>query len=269
MNRTTLYQGTWRQCSRNKNRRNSYRPGSSPVTMKWRLPMQGHKELHDPSVGPLPWPARLLVVGMLIGTGFLVVQPKLPLPSIIENTFEKCRELINGWMENTSIPKPVPPPVSASKPASVDASVNGEAFKPLVLLVDQVVFKLGPQGQIAELTEAPGSLDAIMVTGVTVHEIPSRKGIRLAADCDLEVIRTVLHAPWASQISEVYFTPEAELAIYTRNGEKCYFRLSATLADDLVRAFAVLLECRKRHIPFSIMDVRYPQHVVVRPRTRR
>jgi len=99
-----------------------------------------------------------------------------------------------------------------------------------------------------------------------VHEVPSRMGVVLQTRVDLNLLRRFLAAPFADQLSEIHLKSGEEIVLYTRDGVKIKLENGPRLDRDLRRLNAVLEDIRLKELAVAVIDLRYLQQAVVRPR---
>ena len=142
-------------------------------------------------------------------------------------------------------------------------------FKPVALVSDGGIFALGAQGEVKTCGPECWAGHFPVVTGLAVKEVPGTMGVMLKTEADMDLIRTVLRAPWAEQLSEIALADLPALALYTRDGLKIKLNADAQLERNLQRLTAVLQDLRARGLAALAVDARYKDQMVVTPSHRK
>ncbi len=141
--------------------------------------------------------------------------------------------------------------------------------KPLAIILDTGLFMLDENGTLWPLPYETLPGDLPVITGLVVREVPGNLGVILRAEIDIDLIREILAVPYCGQISEVNIGSREGVVLYTRDAIKILLRHGRTLERDLKRLGAVISDIRVKQKKIAFVDLRYNQHVVVRPKRRR
>lgn len=261
------YAGTgWNAGRRPRPRPNRYR--QAPVWRRLQASARGRAQGADRPL--LNFPLRLLITALLIGISLAVLGKEPALR-------DQAAEQIGGWWESASAwvrslaPVSAPPrpaiPAPAVPAVSMAAPTHREV-KPLALISDGGVFVLGADGSVWPNTEGISAGRYPIVTGAGVHEVPGPMGVSLRAQVNLPVLRRILAMPYAEQLSEVNWGGGDEIVLYTRDAVKIKLENGSRLERDLRRLDAVLADLCARGVSAAVIDLRYLQQAVVKPRGR-
>lgn len=141
--------------------------------------------------------------------------------------------------------------------------------KPLALISDRGLFLLDQTGAVWPLPQEKLPGDFPVITGTRVREEPGEMGVILKVDLDLALVKRICATPYAQQLSEIRLGSREGVALFTRDGIKIYLRNNQTIARDLQRLGAVIGDIRVKRKKIELIDLRYNQQVMVRPKHRR
>ncbi|MEW6516534.1 MAG: cell division protein FtsQ/DivIB [candidate division FCPU426 bacterium] len=175
---------------------------------------------------------------------------------------QEAERLVAGWLEAG---RRYFLPEGAAESAAPVPETTTPAVRPVALVSDKGLFLLDDQGGLWPL---PGSLpaDLPVLTGLTVREEPGNMGMVLRTDLDRALLSRLLAVPYQSQISEIHWGEPEGLVIFMRDGVKVWLDPGPSLARDLHRLGAVLGDIRAKQKRIAVVDLRYEQQVVVRPK---
>jgi hypothetical protein len=217
----------------------------------------------------LSLPLRLLVTALLVGICLAVLSKEPALRDDLAEYTGTAWEGLSGWIASW---RPAPLPAAAAPaPHSLEPAVSMAApepreVKPLALISDGGVFILGADGSVWP-NRAEVSPDRFpIVTGAGVAEVPGPMGVRLQTRVDVGLLRRILAAPFSDQLSEINLSAADEIVLYARDGAKIKLDNGLRLDRDLRRLEAILADLRSRNVSAAVIDLRYSQQAVVRPR---
>gem|GEM_PF-3617422 len=137
--------------------------------------------------------------------------------------------------------------------------------KPVALLSDSALFYLNAGGQVWPVDPQSAPEDLPVITGATVREVPDAMGIGLKTELNMPLVRRLLASRMADEFSEIHLEPQGGATLYTREGVKVLLSGNGRTGRDLRRMEAVMRDVGRRGQRVSMIDLRYDQHVVVRP----
>lgn len=149
--------------------------------------------------------------------------------------------------------------------APVPAPAAAQA-KPLALISDKGLFVLDEKGGLWPLS-ASLPADLPVLTGLTVREEPGNLGVVLRSNVDRDLLSRLLAVPYQAQLSEIHWGEPEGLVLYTRDGVKVWLDPGPSLDRDLRRLGAVLGDIWAKRKQIAVVDLRYDQQVVVRPKS--
>lgn len=170
-----------------------------------------------------------------------------------------------GWEKKTELMPVASAPVM---PEDVTMATT-ESLEPKALLLDRNLFALDKNGMVWSLPNDQQPEDLPVITGLVVREEPGRMGMRLQVDYNSRLINAILSTPYIGQLSEIHLGSSDGVVLYTRDGIKVLLQNSPELDRDLKRLGAVIGDIRVKEKRIAQVDLRYSQHVVVRPKRRR
>jgi hypothetical protein len=195
------------------------------------------------------------VVGSLLVVLSLAVLGKEP--ALRETVLRQA----GGWWERLT--------AAPAAPRSAEEPVRGAEFLPLALVSDGGLFVLGADGRL-EPAGAQALADRLpIVTGVPVREVPDQMRVRLEAPVDVALVRRVLAGTGSADLSEINLEDPQGVVLYTRDSVKVKLERGPGLERDLRRLAAVRADLRRRGTAAAVIDLRYLQQAVVKPRARR
>ena len=147
-------------------------------------------------------------------------------------------------------------------------------IKPWALISDQGLFSLDVEGRIGTgVTAEILSTGLPVITGIRVREEPGVMGVDLKAELGMDFIREILTSPFADQLSEIHFSEHQEVILFTRDAIKVRMlnrrNQNRNRKRDMFRLGAVLEDIRAKKKQMALIDLRYDQQVVVRPKKGR
>jgi len=143
-------------------------------------------------------------------------------------------------------------------------------IKPWALISDQGLFSLDVEGRIGTgVTAEILSTGLPVITGIRVREEPGVMGVDLKAELGMDFIREILTSPFADQLSEIHFSEHQEVILFTRDAIKVRMLNRRNRKRDMSRLGAVLEDIRVKKKQMALIDLRYDQQVVVRPKKGR
>lgn len=175
---------------------------------------------------------------------------------------QEAERMVTGWLEagrrffmTAAEPAPVAP----------DPAPVGVSAKPIALVSDKGLFILDEKGGLWPL---PASLpdDLPVLTGLKVREEPGDLGVVLRTEVDRDLLSRLLAVPYQAQLSEIHWGEPEGLVLYTRDGVKVWLSPGPALERDLQRLGAVLGDIWAKQKRIAVVDLRYDQQVVVRPK---
>ncbi|NTV52170.1 MAG: hypothetical protein HGA76_04040 [Candidatus Firestonebacteria bacterium] len=174
---------------------------------------------------------------------------------------------VAGWFSrSTADPAPVPA-AESGRPLLVETAPA--QFKPVALISDGGIFVLGSNGEVKTCSLETTAERFPVVTGLQVREVPGTMGVVLKTTVDMDVIRTVLGAPWVDQLSEINVAELPALVLFTRDGLKLKLNADGQLAQNIRRLSTVLQDLRARGWEALAVDARYKDQMVVTPSRRK
>lgn len=171
----------------------------------------------------------------------------------------------------------VPPSLAKAAGASMDQSAVSVAERdlqtirsqPLAVIADSGLFYFNAEGKVWPIADEAQPQDLPILTGVHIQEVPGSMGIVLKTQVNAALVSKILGAGFSSQLSEIHLTASDDAVLYTRDGIKIYLRQGLNLDRDLLRLGAVLADIRAKDLKIAVMDLRYEQNIIVRPKLRR
>ncbi len=180
----------------------------------------------------------------------------------------KAGQLISTRRQGTGF-SPQPGVACQTKADSSPASETCR-IKPWALISDQGLFILDGEGKIGPgVTAETLSLGLPVITGIRIREEPGVMGVELKAKLGMDFIRGILTSSFADQLSEIHFSQHQAVTIFTRDAIKIRMLNHRNLERDLSRLGAVLGDIRVKKKQIALIDLRYDQQVVVRPKKGR
>ena len=210
-----------------------------------------------------PW--RLIVTSALITICLLVVGREPGITSALAEQWHNVRMQTLGWIMDPAAP-PAPPPAHRR---TRDTDGGFRNLRPVAALVDRGVFLLESDGDLHAAPSDGSAGDLPVVTGVTVQEVPGEFGLDLEAEFDMATLRKILAQPFIGRVSEIHVEGDGGIRLYLRDMTVVRLQSSPGLDRELDRLAAVLADIRVKGKRIAVVDMRYPDHVVVRPRPGR
>jgi hypothetical protein len=161
-------------------------------------------------------------------------------------------------------------PALAAEAGAISVAQRDDAAQlPAVALIsDGGLFCVNAAGRVWPLEGRTLPQDLPIVTGASVSELPGSMGIELRSELDMGLISRLLASGLADQFSEIHLDTLGGTVLYTREGVKILLGTDGAALDrDLKRLAAVLKDVHAKSIKIAMVDLRYDQHVVVRPET--
>jgi hypothetical protein len=212
-------------------------------------------------------PARLLVTAALVAICVAVLNKEPVLHDQAANALGAAGEKMSNWLVRPAGAAAPRPAEAAGRPVVVETAPA--RFKPVALVSDGGIFALGADGEVKTCGPECTAERFPVVTGLPVREVPGTMGVMLKTTADMDVIRTVLGAPWVEQLSEINLAELPALVLYTRDGLKIKLNADASLAQNLRRLATVLQDLRARGQVALAVDARYKDQMVVTPSQRK
>lgn len=233
-----------------------------------------HMDMEGPGPARIPdWTSSLgrigrrVIVVVLVGLSVVVLGKEESLRAEISFHVSQWVQGARQWLGQD--PEAVAAgtrPESLALPAETQRATLA---RPLALISDKSIFLLDETGGIWPLPQNELTADLPVVTGLSVREEPGAMGVILRTEIDREFVARLLAVPFQDQLSEIHLGSRDGVILYTRDGIKILLRQSQHLDRDLLRLGAVLGDIRVKHKNIAMVDLRYDQHVVVRPQRRR
>lgn len=198
---------------------------------------------------------RMFVALTLVALSLLVLGKE-------EALRQEAERVVAGWMETIRrfFMTTAEPAATAPDPAPMAVSA-----RPIALVSDKGLFLMDEKGGLWPL---PASLpaDLPVLTGLKVREEPGELGVVLRTEVDRELLARLLAVPYQAQLSEIHWGEPEGLVLYTRDGMKVWLMPGPALERDLQRLGAVLGDIWAKQKRIAVVDLRYDQQVVVRPK---
>ncbi len=224
---------------------------------------------------------RLLAAGMLITLTLMVTSQEVLKAEVIGRV-AACWQGVKmqlGWEHKAGRLIPAGRKGAGDVPKSgvacqtkADTSLVPETcrIKPWALISDQGLFILDAEGGIRSgVTAEMLSRGFPIITGIHVREEPGVMGVDLKAELGMDFIREIITSSFADQLSEIQISKHQEVIIFTRDAIKIRILNSRNLERDLFRLEAVLEDIRVKKKQMALIDLRYDQQIVVRPKKGR
>ncbi|MBN1595799.1 cell division protein FtsQ [candidate division FCPU426 bacterium] len=222
----------------------------------------------------LSWPeaawgriGRLVVMLLLIILSVAVLGKDRALRNHVSEWMQSCWQQARAWVGPAKEPGRILP--GAGLESGHEELARPLPAEPLAVVLDKSLFVLDPQGVIWPLPHDLLPKDLPVITGLSVREEPGKMGMVLKAELNMELLRRLLDVPYTEQISEIHFGSREGVVLYTRDGIKVLLRQSRLLERDVKRLGAVIGDIRVKKKKIALVDLRYNQHVVVRPKRGR
>jgi hypothetical protein len=213
---------------------------------------------------------RLLVFISLLVLSIAVLGKDRTLRAEMLGWIDHCWQQAKTWIRNDTsqkglgVQEKIAEKRESSLPAPASVTVN-----PMAVISDNGLFIMDAKGVIWPLPNEKLPGDFPVLTGMTVREEPGEMGVSLRAEVDLDFLKKMLAVPYSEQISEIHLGSHEGVILFTRDAIKVLLRKSRYLDRDLKRLGAVIADIRVKQKEIAVVDLRYNQHVVVRPKRRR
>jgi Cell division protein FtsQ/DivIB, C-terminal len=249
----------------------------SNKTNRYHKPTQKRKALHWDSGLPghnwaLGRAGRFVVILLLLVLSVVVLGKEQTLRAEVLGKIHSSWTGIMQWMGNDKVVNTPEAQEKIQERLAVKENVVSAQplpVNPMALVLDKSLFVLDESGILWPLPYETVPGDLPVITGVVVREVPGNMGMTLRAEINMELLRSILGTPYCDQISEVHIGSRDGVVLYTRDAIKILLRHGRTMDRDLKRLGAVIGDIRVKHKKIAFVDLRYNQHVVVRPKRRR
>ena len=259
------YAGTVRGVGRRVRARATPAGGRLPVD--WKKHSVSEAGTRWESLRTLGMPARLLVTALLVVICIAVLNKEPVLHDQMADVLGALGDKVHGWMARPVSAALPAPAASSGRPLVVETAPS--QFKPVALVSDGGIFALGANGEVKTCSPECTAERFPVVTGLAVQEVPGTMGVMLKTTVDMDVIHTVLRAPWVDQLSEINLANLPAPVLYTRDGLKIKLNTDAQLERNLNRLTTVLQDLRARGQLALAVDARYKDQMVVTPSHRK
>jgi len=218
--------------------------------------------------GPLGRIGRLMVMIILLALSLAVLGKEQTLRAEVTGRIVGWWQEMKTWIGRTSGGSEITFQENIQKSVSSEET-NALPMNPIAMVLDKNLFILDQTGTIWPLPNETIPGDLPVITGLVVREEPGDLGVALKTDVDMAFIRQILAVPYIEQISEIHIGSREGVVLYTRDAIKILLRNNRHLDRDLKRLGAVIGDIRVKDKKIALVDLRYNQHVVVRPKRRR
>jgi hypothetical protein len=220
---------------------------------------------------------KLLTWLVLIGVSAIVVTRGAHVPQQVWEKIQAWQAALAklGSAQRVAVKKPsaaktvaaAPGPVMLPTPSDtgLPRQAHGESVKPLALLADKEIYVLGEKQQIVPFVDSPLCREIPVITGLPVREEIKERGIEFTTDPAVKRALPLLESRFAAELSEIHFTPEGNLWLYTREGVRVMLSAEYDPEAVSVRLHAVLGDLSQRKTSAAVIDMRCRGRIVVRP----